>query len=667
MKKITIYSISLFLLFSLGLSIEAFAKNKTIKEKIADSYFNNLAYQKAIPFYLELYSANKDDVEVIRKTAICYNKVGNTPKALEWYRALYLKGGATLDDKYEYFLVLRKSKMYDESKDILKEYTEAGGSTEFTEFLKKHPNYLQDLKDKNTKRYKIDTVPFNTSSHEFCPIYYKDGIIFVSPKKGHQRRGIRRVFAWDQTNFLDMFYVEKTKDGFYTEPKRVDIVKNSKYHDGPVAFTPDFKEAYITRSNYSSSGRLGKSKNGTIEVNLFISKVDAKGKWSKLVPFKYNSDEYSTGAATISADGKTLVFASDKPGGMGETDLWMCTREDAKSEWGEPQHLSDRINTIRRDNYPYFDQNGSLYFASDGGLVGLGGYDIFYVPNFLSGNREPFNIGGPINSSKDDFGFIFDKETGTGYFNSGRDGVVGNNGNDDIFTFKRMVSLLQVQIFDKETKQVLPTAIVALKTQFGDILEDSIKLNDKAIFQRELSPKQYITTAKLEGYESGEITIDLPRGRDIDTIIELQKAKPIEEVVVKCPEITLEDIFYDFDKYVIRDDASVALDELYIFLTEFPAAKINLVAHTDSRGTHKYNDILSERRAKSAADYLINKGISADRISYRGAGERELLNRCSDGVDCSDREHQANRRTNVEVILDECVEISKKPNKYLEE
>lgn len=664
MRKTTKHSLWLCLFFILGFSMNAEAK--TIKEKIADSYFEDLAYTRAIPFYLELFKEDKNNLNIIRRTAISYNKIGNTPKALEWYRALYLKKGATLDDKYEYFLVLRKSGLYDESKDILKEYKNGGGQpTEFTKYLDKHPNYIQELKDKNAKRYKIDTLPFNTAKHEFCPVYYQDGIIFVSPKRGHQRSGIRRIFAWDQTNFLDMFYVIKKDDGTYTTPEKFHVTKNTRYHDGPIAFSPDFKEAYLTRSNYSSSGRLGKSDDGVIEVNLYRTTQDAEGKWSKLTPFKYNSDDYSTGSATISADGKTMVFASDMPGTLGETDLWMCTRINKQSEWSEPEHLSERINTVRRDNYPHLDENGSLYFASDGGLGGLGGYDIFYVPNFLSGNREPFNIGGPINSEKDDFGFIFDKDKGTGYFNSGRSGVVGDTGSDDIFAFQRMVSLLQIQVVDKETQEPLPAAIVSLRTNFGDLLDDSIKLNDKAIFQKELSPKTYITNASLEGYQPNELSIDLPRGKDIDTILELAKVEPIEEVVT-CPEITLEDIFYDFDKYVIRNDASVALDEMYEFLKEIPEAKINLVSHTDSRGTFKYNDKLSARRAKSAAEYLINRGIDADRITYRGAGERELINNCSDGVECSEREHQANRRTEVEIIIDGCIEISKKPNKYLD-
>lgn len=659
MKRINIiYLASTLCLLLFAVSVEA----KGIKEKVADSYYNNLAYEKAVSYYVELAESKRANAEILRKTADSYNKIGDTENAVKWYKALYEKDWANNADKYDYILALRKIGEYAESLKVLKNYLDNGGqSTPFTEYMLAHPNYIEELKEQNKDKYAVQVIEtINSEEHDFGPTYYEKGILFASPEKRGER-AIRRKFAWDNTNFLQLYYTEKGEDGTYTEPKMFSFSKKSKYHDGPVAFNTDFTEAYLTRSNYSSKGKLTKSEQNIVEVNLFTSKRNEDGSWSELVPFPYNSPEYSIGNATISRDGSVLVFASDMPGGEGMSDLWMCKREG--DSWGTPVHLGNKINTNQRDNFPWLDKDGNLYFASDGGIQGIGGYDIYWIPGFMMGKDNVYNVGAPINSPADDFGLVYDSETATGYFNSGREGVMGIEGRDDIFGFTKFVSLLEVKIVDKATGLPIKGALGCVKTKQGDFLEKDIKTNDEAIFSRELVANTYGICASAKGYNDATETIILPKGKFVTTTIELERFIPKPP---PCPQITLEDIFYDFDKYVIRDDASTALDELVVFLKEVPQATINLTSHTDSRGTHKYNDWLSEKRAESAKNYLVAKGIDAARINARGVGERELLNKCADGVPCTKREHQANRRTVVEIITDGCLEVTKKPNKYLD-
>ncbi len=654
--------IALIALFGATLSITD-VEAKGLKEKIADSYYNKLAYHKAIPYYVELAKSKKVTADILRKTADCYNKVGNTEQAIYWYRELYDKADwVTTQDKYEYFLTLRKGGKYETSLLVMKSYLADGGvATDFIKYLQENPNYVEDLKKKNADKYTIKTLPFNSAEHDFGATYYEKGILFASPEKRGERRAIPRKFDWDNTNFLQLYYVAKEGNSDkYTEPKAFTLAKKDKFHDGPISFNSDFTEAYLTRSNYSPKGKLKKSKNGTIEVNLYISKKQADGKWSKIEPFAYNSSEYSTGCATLSKDGQIMVFASDMPGGVGQTDLWMCKR-DENGNWGTPSHLGEKINTSRRDNYPWLDKDGNLYFASDGGIHGLGGYDVFWIPGFLQGRDKVYNVGAPINSEADDFGFVYNSDDATGYFNSGRNGVVGEQGRDDIFAFDKLVSLLEVQIIDKATKQPITKATGCLQSEFNDEIESGIALDEEARYTRELPAKTYIVCGNAEGYKTGTTKVILPKGKFVTAVVELEKeVAPTPTLAGKpCPQIELEDIYYDFDKYVIRNDASAALDELLAFLKEHPDAKINLTSHTDSRGTHKYNDWLSQKRAESAVNYLAERGIARDRMTARGAGERELVNGCSDGVRCTERQHQANRRTVVELVMQGCIEVSK--------
>ncbi len=657
----------IFLLLFVGMCYSPLSA-KGIKEKVADSYYENLAYKKALSYYIELAGKKDASAEVLRRTADSYSKIGDAENAVKWYETLFQRGLADTADKYEYFLLLRKTGNYEKSLSIMRSYLSSGGtSTYFIKKLQENPNYIGELQKINQEKYKIQKLKFNSAEHDFSPTYYKDGILFASPEKRDEPSVVRK-FAWDGTNFLQLYYVEKDAKGKYSVPEEFSFARKDKYHDGPVAFNSDFSEAYLTRSHYSGRGKLGKSDKGIVEVNLYVIKKKDNGEWGELEPFPFNSDEYSTGCATLSKEGDVMVFASDMPGGQGKTDLWMTKK--INGVWQIPVHLGNKINTSRRDNYPFLDKEGNLYFASDGGIQGLGGYDIYWVPGFLSGKDDVINLGAPINTSADDFGLIYDTDKASGYFNSGRKGGMGDKGCDDIYAFEKKVSLLEVLVVDKETGKPIVTGKGGLQSRLSENLETNIALNDKAEFTRELAPNTYFVCASAEGYKDATAEVSLKKGKASEIVIELEKQTKVEKAKVvdekvPCPKIILEDIYYNFDKYEIRADATTSLDELVALLKEYPNVKVNLTSHTDSRGSKEYNLWLSEKRAESVFYYLVTHGIFTERITYKGEGENHLLNHCGDNVECSDEEHQANRRTDIELISPDCIEISKRANKYL--
>lgn len=631
-----------------------------IKEKVADFYFNELAYKKALSYYVELAESKSATDLIVRRTAECYNKLGDSRNAAKWYQILLQKNWMETDDKYEYALLLRKLAEYDQSVALIQEYIREGGKEEYAKRIAENPDFIKEYKRAATPSFKIvGNLPFNSEEHDFSPTFYQDKLVFASPMKRLNRRAFGATASpWDGTNFLQLYSVIVFSENSFSDPVEFSVNKKDRYHDGPVAFSPKGNEMYLTRSNYSSKGKLEKSGRGVVEVSLYTAKKQGDDTWGELEPFAHSSNEYSTGSATISADGNVMVFASDMPGGEGESDLWISTRE-GKGGWSEPRNLGEKINSTKRDNYPYLDQEGNLYYASEG-KAGLGGFDIFWIPNFLGGNDEVLHMAAPINSNADDFGFIYNSDEATGFFNTGRAGVKGDKGADDIFSFERLAFLTTVAIVDKETGEAIPEATVSIKTANGELIEENILLDEKAEFKRELEASDFVVTANHPDYIAKSKEISITKGKFSSFSIGLE-LDLITSAVEKCPKITLDDIFYDFDEYKIKDAASAALDDLVAFMKEYPQVKIRLESHTDSRGTHSYNKRLSQNRANSAADYLEQKGIDADRIlSAEGFGETRLINNCSDGVACTRRAHQANRRTEVIIVTEDCEETTTK-------
>jgi outer membrane protein OmpA-like peptidoglycan-associated protein len=358
----------------------------------------------------------------------------------------------------------------------------------------------------------------------------------------------------------------------------------------------------------------------------------------------FNSDEYSCGHAALSPDGKTLYFISDMPGGCGGTDIYktvMTVKNDSSIQWSAPENLGDVINTAGNEMFPYVHKDGTMYFSSDAHNT-LGGLDIFSSV-FENGKwSSPENLNYPINSSKDDFAFVLNDDNKTGYISSNRndlDKIYEISLPDPVFILKGIVS-------DKNTGAVIENASVEMLNKKSGSKE-MLFTNKKGEYQAKLKAEtSYSIQAEKEGYLK-------PNPQEVTTVgkkrSETFKADfKLEKLVLDKP-IAIENIYYDLDKWDIRKDAALELDKFVILLNNNPQIIVELSSHTDSRADDNYNQVLSEKRARAAVKYVIKKGVSPNRLKWKGYGESQLVNRCSNGVDCFEEEHQQNRRTEFKI------------------
>src|SRR5690606_39111239 len=339
---------------------------------------------------------------------------------------------------------------------------------------------------------------------------------------------------------------------------------------------------------------------------------------------------YSVGHAALSDDEETLYFASDMPGGYGGVDLWYCIKTE-DGGWGASVNAGNVVNSAGDEMFPtvYGD---TLYYSSDG-FPGMGGLDIFMA----EGNRSTFknrkNLQYPINSASDDFSFVVmadDDDAFYGYIASNRPGGVGS---DDIYSFNfakpKIRILLKGITYDKKTNAVLGNSRVTLLDANGVEIVARQLSNAEGTFEFELTKGEgFKITAEQAGYmgDSTQVAAVLPL-QDTTLNVALYLA-PLKE---KGDKIVLENLYYDFDKYNIRPDAALVLEQVVKVMRDNPTLKIELSSHTDSRGSDSYNMKLSERRAQSAVEYIVSRGIDAQRLVARGYGETRLVNDCGNG------------------------------------
>jgi outer membrane protein OmpA-like peptidoglycan-associated protein len=500
---------------------------------------------------------------------------------------------------------------------------------------------------------------------------------------------------------------------------------NTKYHEGPMTFTRDQNFIVFTRNN-SSKGKSGKSSEGIRKLKLYSSS-NVDGKWVDVKELPFNNSEYSVGHPAFSPDDTQLYFVSDMPGGYGGTDIYVV--EYKGGQWGTPVNMGKEINTEGNEMFPFIDEGGNLYFSSDG-HEGLGGLDVFFA-ELRDGvaYRGVQNTGAPINSEKDDFGFITDRSRTNGYFSSNRKKGVSD---DDIYAFRRICKQLNIFVYDAKTSTPLENADVrilrnganqelkltnlsgqtelcvdanteyefkAIKEGFAmnsirfstltqspkSVMNVSIYLERtentllKGIVKTEVNQlpaigvrvtlrndkdksEQTVVTGPDGGYEfstktNAPYTITAQKDQYATKKTQFNKAKRTGKVVTDSLGLygvgdvfELDNIYYDLNKFFIRPDAARELDRVVDLLNEYPTMQIELRSHTDARATDTYNIRLSENRARAAMGYLISRGILPDRLMARGLGETEILNGCADGVRCSEREHQKNRRTEFKIL-----------------
>jgi outer membrane protein OmpA-like peptidoglycan-associated protein len=436
------------------------------------------------------------------------------------------------------------------------------------------------------------------------------------------------------------------EDGSFAKPEKFVSLINSKFHEATPVFTKDGKTIYFTRNNFNK-GKKGKDSDRITLLKIYKASL-VNNRWVNTSELPINSDNYSTAHPTLSPDEKTMYFASDMPGTHGQSDLWKVKINEDGS-FGVPENLGPQINTEGKETFPFLSNENELYFASDG-HPGLGGLDIFVSKMNSSGSfDDPVNIGAPANSPQDDFAYIIDSKTRKGFLTSNRD---GGNGYDDIYKFLETRKLICEQIVsgiitDIATNEILAdTKVTLFDNKFNKIKES--QTDDKGFYSFDLEcGKSYFVRAEKELYDTKELRITIPTiSGKTDLPIQLEKKIiPIKLNDDLAKTFGIKIIYFDLDKWNIRPDAALELEKILDVMNQNPNMKIDIRSHTDSRQTYKYNLSLSNRRAKSTIAWFVKNGIKSNRLTGKGFGESKLVNRCTNRVKCTEKEHQENRRS----------------------
>ena len=645
MKKYYI-SILLFSFFALQLSAQVNSDNK------ADKEYDRFAYIDAIKTYERMYERGYKSPDMLLKLANAYYFNGDLENAAKYYKELHEAGTIVKPEFYYRFAQSLKSlKEYEKADEMMARFNKENGNDLRAKLALTQKDYLEVIK-KNSGRYIIENAGINSEYSDYGSSYYKENLVFTTARD--TGNFVKRMDPWTGEGFTNLYQSSIDADGSLKDVRRAFKNLNTKFHESTPVFTKDGTTVYFTRNNYNN-GKRGKNANETTLLKVY--KATLKGEsWDAITELPFNSDNYSVAHPALSFDEKTLYFASDMPGTLGQSDIYKVSIND-DGTFGTPENLGKTINTEGRETFPFSTEKNELYFASDG-HPGLGGLDVFVSKARQDGSfKEVLNVGEPLNSSKDDFGFLFNTNTKIGYVTSNRDGGLGG---DDIYKAKETRPIeypceqfLAGTVADVETGEMIENAKVSLYDSSYKLLK-SATTNAKGEFdfgEVDCEAKYYIKTEK-EAYNTDEISTTIADNTG-KTIVPVTIEKTLKKVTVGddiAKVFGIKIIYFDLNKYNIRSDAALELSKILDVMVQNPTIKIDIRSHTDSRNTAAYNEKLSERRAASTKEWLIQNGVNQSRLTAKGYGESQLVNKCADGVECTEEEHQANRRSEFVIV-----------------
>jgi outer membrane protein OmpA-like peptidoglycan-associated protein/tetratricopeptide (TPR) repeat protein len=597
--------------------------------------YDDLAYSMAIQEYQK--GLSKKDFPAARiKLAESYRKLNDLQHAEEAFAKAVQYPEIQPVNKLHFAQILMRNGKYDQAKIYFDQYLASYPNDTAVQQLRMSCDSITAWMADSIK-YSVQTTSLNSGQSNFAPVWYKEGVVFATD------RGKGKTYEWTGRPFLEMYYAKGSTDKGFSAPVGLSGDVNGVYHDGPATFTSTGDTIYFTRNNYV---KKKVKQSYADEVNLKIyGAVRKDTTWKDLKEFDYNSNDYSTGHPTLSHDGNTMYFVSDMPGGLGGTDIWKC--EKINGVWSKPVNLGNAVNTPYNELFPVLWHDTLLYFSSEG-HKNFGGLDIFQSSNKTGAWSDAKNVGYPLNSSYDDFGIAMNDSGTAGLFSSNRN--TQNTTQDNIYSF--VVNDLRFNLegiaVEKQSQLPIEDVRVELVNKKTGQKEYAMTGPDGK-FKFKLDPEtEYSIMGTKDMYFTNTETVStVGKKQSEDMFVKLKLE--LERIIVNKP-IVLENIYYDLDKYDIRPDAAAGLDKLVTIMNDNPGISIELSSHTDSRADDHYNDVLSQRRADAAVNYIIAHGISSSRITAKGYGERQLVNECKNGVACTEEQHQANRRTEFKVV-----------------
>ena len=613
--------------------------------------FERYNYVNAQKSYVKFAESGDESIEVVKSLADTYYFNSQYDKAAVWYNKLLTNYSDQISAEY-YFkasLSLKSLGDYKGADYIMSEYIKRTDKIIIRNEFNSNQQYLDTI-EKNSNIYSISRTSINSSKSDFGPSYYGSSqVVFASANKGSGSED----YTWTGEPFLDLHIADIDVNGDLVNntPFKGDI--NTKFHESSTTFTKDSKTMYFTRNNYFKGEENWDDEN-TVKLKLYRASMQEDDTWGNVKELPFNSDQYSVAHPSLSLDEKRIYFSSDMPGTFGKSDIWYVDIID-KENYGRPVNLGPTINTEERESFPYISSENVLYFSSNG-LIGLGGLDVFMtVLNSKGFPTATANLGEPVNSRYDDFGLIINPEINRGYLSSNRDGFDGSS-SDEIYTFFEDICLVSLAgvVTDIRTGDLIPGSKVQLIGEDLEVIAEQIVGEDARYnFKKDIidcSILYRITAGNGKAYKPASKDLTTPSiSQDIIVDLALDWATECAPNDLGCI-LELKPLYFDFDKSFIRADAAVELQKVLEAMNEYPEMIISFESHTDSRGNDIYNENLSERRAKSTRGWLLDRGISPDRLTAKGFGESQLLNQCANGVRCSEEEHQQNRRSFFRII-----------------
>ncbi|TXI66300.1 OmpA family protein [Flavobacterium sp. UBA6195] len=627
------------LVFVLSITVGAFGQGSKLNK--ADKKYDKYSYIDAIEIYEKVAEKGYKSVELFQKLGNAYYFNSELDKASKWYGELFALNQETDSEYYfRYAQALKAVGNYEKSNQYMELFAQKTNDSR-AKLFQENKNYLTNI-DAVSGKYTIDKTDVNSEFYDYGPTFFGKQIVFTSSRsEGNQ---YSKIHAWTKQNFTDLFVASIDNDGRLGSVENFSKTVNTKFNESSPIFTKDGKTMYFTRNNYND-GKKRKSDDKVIMEKIYKAEL-VNGEWTNVKELPFSSDNYKTAHPALSTDEKTLYFASDMPGSFGNSDLYKVSI-DSNGNFGLPENLGTTINTEGRETFPFIDADNNLFFASDG-HPGLGGLDIFEAKVNNNSFEKPVNIGKPLNSQLDDFGYVTNKD-GLGFFSSNRDGGIGF---DDIYTFRICTHTLSGLITDIDTKEILPNSKVILYDDKMNKISETIA-SEKGLYSFKIDcNKKYLVRVSKEEYETIEKSFEpISINEESKLDFELKrKIFPIEVGTDLAKVLNISIIYFDLDKWNIRKDAAEDLEKIIAVMNQYPSMTIDIRSHTDSRQSHKYNEQLSDRRAKSTLEFMVKNGINRSRLTAKGYGETQLVNNCSDDVPCSETEHQKNRRSEFIVI-----------------
>ena len=651
------------ILFLLGIFFTSCHTDK-LSNKKALKHFDKGEYELTIKELLPLAQKGFQLDQTNYLLGESYRLSNRITQSLPYYQQAQAKG--YVDKMLPYYMAISAKSIgnYELTKSYLNEFVKSKPSRLYqikSEIELENLGQIPDLLKKQSP-VTLQALTGNTSKTEFDAKKIGDELIFTSSSKPE-------IYKNNGLPFLGIVKAPLKNPG---EIGNQSIFSSALFkenaNDGTPAFTKDGTTVVFARGN------TGKSKDPSPDVDLYISKKTGNA-WSEPERLSISDSLAWDGSPCFSADERTLYFSSNRRGGKGGVDLYRVPIDNS-GRFGRPINLGSTINTPGDELFPYVSANGKLYFSSDG-HPSIGGLDLFVA----SRNETEIvveHLGVPINSIGDDFAISFSDST-QGYISSNRP---GGKGDDDIYFFKSTGSedrwwttapppvidtlnkkivnyFVQVKVVDPSGNPIDSVKINVRKNgqtlsnektnKKGFIELIDLAENDELVFK--CDKEDFITVRSSFSMEGKTIPESLLKKEMTDTTFQVTITMDRPEIGKEISKLyEINSIYYDLDKADIRPDAAEELDKIVQFLSDNTQMNLELGAHTDARASTGYNLKLSQRRAESAVNYIIRRGITKDRIKPKGYGESQLINECSDGVECPEEMHQQNRRTEFKII-----------------